>query len=339
MDILELERIEQFKDLGRKELQRLAEVVAKEFYAKGEIIFQQQQPADFFYLLKQGVVKLEKIMPHEPPHVSSTLEAGAYLGNFSFLPEAKHSSTAQALADCELLVFNHAVFNRLTKQHPGCGLKILKGIIVYLCQLLRKMDEGYLNVVDYMIDGEFYGTRHQTPAAGEASELKQTGTKRLTPVTGEELYEIPLFVELSSRERESVAQAIAGCSYQEGENIFDEHTSGGKLFIVYQGVVKISKRVQQDKVITISILRGGRFFGVLSLFEDDMHSATAQAIRDSRVLSMEKQAFEELIQKEPRCGLKIMNHICQEVYDLMRKIEQDFHYTSKYVWETGPFYV
>jgi CRP/FNR family transcriptional regulator len=104
-------------------------------------------------------------------------------------------------------------------------------------------------------------------------------------------------------------------------------------------VVKLSKLVQQDKTVTLSILDKGKFFGVLSLLEEAAHTAAAQAIRNSRILLMDKPAFEELMQQEPGCGLKIMGHICQEVYSLLNKIEQDFNHTSRYVWETGPFYL
>jgi CRP-like cAMP-binding protein len=335
LDVKELEGTPQFEGLNSEEFKQLSHIVAKGYYKKGEAIVKENQPDDSLYIIKKGEVKLEKSATQAGKHIGNLLGTGICLGSLSPSADVTYPTTVRALSDCELLVVDKAGFKQLTERNPGLGLKIMEGVTAYLCHLSRKLDERYIDIVDYMIDGELYGSRHRPPV----EEVVQAPAKPLTKVSARELTGISLFADFAADEREEIARIMNGCEYKEGEHIFVEHTSGGELYIIQAGMVKISKKTQEGKTTTLSILKEGKFFGVLSLLEQTAHTATAEVVKDSRILIMEKQAFEELARQDPRCGLNLMNHIYQEVYNLLNKIEHDLNFTSNYVWEAGPFYL
>ena len=342
LEIQELESLLHLKGIGNKELEQLAHVIDKDHYSKGEVIFQEKQPIDSFYLVEHGEIELGKIEPpdEEVPHPSTTLGVGSYLGNLSLLTDARCSNTAMAVDDCDLLVFDKDGFKSLSKRIPSCILKISKDITVYLCQLLRRIDEKYVDMVDIMIDGVDYATRNQHVKGEEIPKLAQAKDRKPILASEVELVNIPLFADFTPHERKQVARIMTGCTYQEGEHIFLENRGEQELYVICDGMVKLTKKVQKEKTVTLGLLGNGKFFGVFSLLEDNKgHFATAQTLKDSYILTMEKSAFKELLWQNPSCGLKMMNRFRQEMCNLLRKIEYDFSFISKILYEAGPFYM
>ncbi len=337
LNIGELDQIAQFKALNAGELKEISQIMDKRTYLKGEIIYKKDQNADQFYLIKQGEVEIGETTALKSSHIRLTLGPGAYLGGLSLLAGARHSNTVCALNDCELLIFERAGFEKLINQNQSCGLKIMRDLIIYLCLRIRKISEKYTDMVDYMIDGEFYDSRHHMAMTEKSSAPAKA--KKLSPITERELEGISLFADFSALEKKNIARIMTGCDYLAEELIYEEHTTGGKLYIIKDGAVKISKRVQQHREVTLSALEEGKFFGVLSLLEETEHTATVEAIKNSRILMIDKPGFEEFIKQAPGCGIKMMRYICQNVYRLLSKIEQDYDYTSNYVWESGPYYL
>ncbi len=133
---------------------------------------------------------------------------------------------------------------------------------------------------------------------------------------------------------------MTGSTYQEGEHLFNENSGEQELYVICDGMVKLTKKVQKEKTVTLGLLGNGKFFGVFSLLEDNKgHYATAKTLKDSYILTMEKSAFKELLWQNPGCGLKMMNRFRQEMCNLLRKIEYDFSFISKILYEAGPFYM
>jgi len=337
LKVEELQSLAQFRVFNDQELAHLSHILDKKSYPPGQFIFDEEQPAEYLFLLKQGEVSLTKLTQAHQPRSLYQLRAGNYLGNLALLSDVKYSTTAQAVTQAELLALSKSAFDQLAQTNPACALKLLKELVIYLCHLSREWDERYIDMVDYMIDGELYGSRYHPPS----EEAQRVETTPGTPfkVQRRKLEHIPLFAQLSKEESAKVVQITQGRTFRAGESIFSEQDIGRELYIIQEGVVKISKQVQKERRVTLSILREGRFFGVLSILEEKRHTGEAVALKDSHILIIEKDDFEQLMQTQPSASLKIMRQICEDVVQLMRKIEEDFHYTTKYVWEFGPFYL
>lgn len=95
-----------------------------------------------------------------------------------------------------------------------------------------------------------------------------------------------------SRRREK-----AFITFKPGEIIFQEGGSGNKLFILQEGEVEITKRVD-DEEVPLANLKTGAVFGEMALVDSGLRSATARAVTDVTCLSLSKTMFRHKLTTE-----------------------------------------
>ncbi len=149
------------------------------------------------------------------------------------------------------------------------------------------------------------------------------------------LKKISFFSDLSQEELKSVAEIVNSKSYTPGEVIFSENVSGGELFIIRKGKVKITKMIQEMEKQTLTILKDGEFFGELSLLDGRQHSASAEAIANLDLLIVEKTNFDRFVQDNPVAGYKILRKMTIVIAELLRQMDSKFIDMIKYVWGGG----
>ena len=79
-----------------------------------------------------------------------------------------------------------------------------------------------------------------------------------------------------------------------------------RFFIIHQGKVGISKDVEVVEEEGGNVLGPGDFFGVVSTMSAHSHIETAQAITDVVLISVHKEQYSELIQRNTSVALKII---------------------------------
>jgi CRP-like cAMP-binding protein len=79
-----------------------------------------------------------------------------------------------------------------------------------------------------------------------------------------------------------------------------------RFFIIRQGKVRISKDVEVVEEEGGNILGPGDFFGVVSSMSSHSHIETAQAITDVTLISVQKDQYGQLIQKNTPVAMKII---------------------------------
>jgi CRP-like cAMP-binding protein len=82
-------------------------------YSAGRDIFQQGQPADSIFYLRQGKVKLSVISQQGKRAIVATLSAGEFLGEGSIAGQPLRMSTATAVNDCGLYRIEKALMTRI----------------------------------------------------------------------------------------------------------------------------------------------------------------------------------------------------------------------------------
>jgi CRP/FNR family transcriptional regulator, cyclic AMP receptor protein len=71
-------------------------------------------------------------------------------------------------------------------------------------------------------------------------------------------------------------------TFQDGQIIFDEGSSGDWVYMIDSGAVELSKKVEGTKVV-IEILKPGDIFGELAFIAHVPRTATARAVGDTTV--------------------------------------------------------
>ena len=79
-----------------------------------------------------------------------------------------------------------------------------------------------------------------------------------------------------------------------------------RFFIIHQGKVKISKEVEVVEEEGGNILGPGDFFGVVSTMSSHSHIETALALTDVVLISVHREQYSQLIQKNTQVAMKII---------------------------------
>ena len=87
--------------------------------ATNRSIFQQGEPADSVFYLRQGKVKLSVTSEEGKEGIFSILDAGELFGEGCLAGQPVRMSTASALTDCTLVRIDKAAMTRLLREQPG----------------------------------------------------------------------------------------------------------------------------------------------------------------------------------------------------------------------------
>lgn len=109
-----------------------------------------------------------------------------------------------------------------------------------------------------------------------------------------------------------------GKVYSDGEVIFKEGEAGNVMFVIQSGKVKIIKQTESGQ-IDIATLNNGEIFGEMALFDRLPRSASAVALGDARVLSVDKKKLFSTISRDPTLVFKLLESMSQRI----RKLDEE----------------
>ncbi len=109
-----------------------------------------------------------------------------------------------------------------------------------------------------------------------------------------------------------------GKIYSDGEVIFKEGETGNVMFVIQSGKVKITKKTAAGE-IDIATLNNGEIFGEMALFDRLPRSASAVALGDARVLSVDKKKLFATISRDPTLVFKLLESMSQRI----RKLDEE----------------
>ena len=88
--------------------------------------------------------------------------------------------------------------------------------------------------------------------------------------------------------------SAAGREFDAGEVLFREGDSGALLFIIQEGEVRVSKRIDGEPT-TIADLGPGDFVGEIGVVRNQAHTTTAVATRPTRCLAIDGRTLEQMV--------------------------------------------
>jgi CRP-like cAMP-binding protein len=124
-----------------------------------------------------------------------------------------------------------------------------------------------------------------------------------------------LFKTLSPGELNFLKDLVHTRIYKPGESIFQQGELGVGMYIVAKGTVNITvedlhAREPNERNIFVTRLTSGDFFGEISLVEQaGRRTATAAAADEVILLGFFKPDLEEVVERNPRTGVKILTRL------------------------------
>jgi CRP/FNR family transcriptional regulator, cyclic AMP receptor protein len=129
----------------------------------------------------------------------------------------------------------------------------------------------------------------------------------------EVLASVPLFAALDGDTAELLAAALTTRAVVRGHIVFEEGDPGDRLFIVLDGKMKISRAAADGRENLLAVLGPGEMFGELSLFDPGERTATASAVTDSTLASLDHDDLRPLLLDQPGVAVQLLRALAQRL--------------------------
>ena len=140
--------IPMFDSLSPDELRMVAKHMNFMDLNAGEILFREGEKGDYVCFVAEGSLDVVKRSGKGHFATLATLTRGRSIGEMAVIDEFPRSATVRACTSAALVILTRKGFDVILEQHPGIGVKILKGISRLLSQNLRKTSS---RLADYLL--------------------------------------------------------------------------------------------------------------------------------------------------------------------------------------------
>lgn len=140
---------------------------------------------------------------------------------------------------------------------------------------------------------------------------------------------IPIFSKLDEESLKKIDSISIEKHYRKGDIIILQDSKVEGLYIIREGRVKISRISEDGKIKVLAILSSGDIMGEMSILDEELASATAEAIEDSRLVFIKREDFQSILVRYPMITLGIAQILAKRLRLADREIEELAFYSVK----------
>lgn len=172
-----LEEVPFFSTLSEAALTEIAKAARQNEFAKGQMIFFENDTCDGFYIVESGSVKIYKMSQGGREHILHTFKAGETFAEVPTFDDGLCPANAQAVENTSLLLIRKNDFEKITRAYPEVAFSLLHHFAHWLRRFTIRLEELSLKDVGSRLAGyiarvaDEYG--EQTPE-GIALHLKES---------------------------------------------------------------------------------------------------------------------------------------------------------------------
>lgn len=258
-------------------------------YAGGDTVLRQGDVGGRMHVVLSGSVDFR--------HAGQPLErlgVGGLFGELALIDGEPRGASAVAAEVCSLAIVGRERFELLLTEQPAFALEVMR----VMADRLRRRTVDATQLAGFL-------RQNRVPAtlANRDESLAVGG-----PVADEEKRRRDRLL------RELGAKGSGQRSLVAGDKIFEEGDPGDEMFVVAEGEVEI--RTQGRLLETLGV---GGVFGELSVIEPGKRSASAEALSDTRLVSIGRDRFQLLARYSPAFAVEVL----KVVADRLRLRTQD----------------
>jgi CRP/FNR family transcriptional regulator, dissimilatory nitrate respiration regulator len=142
-----------FGGLPAGPMDRIVSISVVRDYARGEMIFWDGDPADGFYVLMAGQVKIFKVSPEGREKILHIFGPGEPFGEVPVFSGGSFPANAEALAESRLIFFPRKAFVDLIGRNPSIALSLLAVLSMRLRQFTVQIENLSLKEVPERLAG------------------------------------------------------------------------------------------------------------------------------------------------------------------------------------------
>ena len=124
---------------------------------------------------------------------------------------------------------------------------------------------------------------------------------------------VPLFAALDDDASRALGAMLRTRTVPRGHVVFREGDPGDRLFVVLAGKVKITHAAPDGRETLMSVLAPGEMFGELSLFDPGPRTATATAVTESRLASLDHEDLRPWLSGRPELAVHLLQALAQRL--------------------------
>jgi CRP-like cAMP-binding protein len=132
---------------------------------------------------------------------------------------------------------------------------------------------------------------------------------------------LPLFNALSPDELRDVAAGSTLRRLARGELVFRAGDPCNEFFVIVTGQVKLFMLAPTGQEKVVEVMGAGQSFGEAIMFADRPYFVNSQALTDSLLLSVSKQAVIAEILRDHRFALRMLAGMSRKMHGLVRDVE------------------
>jgi CRP-like cAMP-binding protein len=133
----------------------------------------------------------------------------------------------------------------------------------------------------------------------------------------ERLQKFPFFAFMKEKQLKAVAALAQERHFEAGDDICEAHTPSNALYFLTQGsllyYMVVVSQYQPDyrKEYFIGVVNPGEIFGISSLIEPNIHTATLRAEKPSSVIKIDGSALHNLCEEDIQLYLGLMKAVAK----------------------------
>ena len=142
-----------------------------------------------------------------------------------------------------------------------------------------------------------------------------------------------LATELSDEQCRVLAELVTLRDLKQGEVLAQEGTVDNHLYVVLSGALGVVKHVGTPDALTINTLATGDFVGEMGFMDGSELYASKAALSDCRVLGLEREKLESLLDTHPQIVYRVMRAIIRVVHQIQRRLAMQQVELSNYIYK------
>jgi CRP-like cAMP-binding protein len=145
--------------------------------------------------------------------------------------------------------------------------------------------------------------------------------------------ESSLGAELTEEEALTLSSLMRPRDLSDGEFLTTEGGRDDSLHVLLEGKLEVVKKAGAGETATLGILRQGELAGELSFIDGAPHTVGLRALCDSRVFTLDREAFEGLVESHPHIVYKVMRAIVRSAHRTLSRMNIEFIELSNYIFK------
>ena len=132
--------------------------------------------------------------------------------------------------------------------------------------------------------------------------------------------QMPVFGRINAEELKVVARQMSVIELDVGEILFRESEKGSFVCFISEGELDVIKTSEtSEEGVILATLHKGHSIGEMSIIDDCPRSATAIARKTALLYILSKSAFDMILEKHPKIGIKLLRGISKMLSENLRE--------------------